>query len=124
MAENDFPSKDLAPYSTPIPPISVEIVNTLIEKAPQEALQLAKEYIQQQTDLAKSEIENHQKLKIAGERTKRLGMGLIFATIVAVMVYSGFTKDKDLSEKIIDVAIGALGGLGAGVVLLKKKEED
>lgn len=123
MAEDDFPSKDLVPYSTPIPPISPEIVQTLIEKAPQEALQLAKEYIQQQTDRAKSEIENHHQLKIAGERTKRLGMGLIFATIVAVMVYSGFTKDKDLSEKIIDVAIGALGGLGAGVVLLKKKED-
>jgi hypothetical protein len=123
MAENDFPSKDLVPYSTPIPPISPEIVQTIIEKAPQEALQLAKEYIQQQTDRTKSEIENHHQLKIAGERTKRLGMGLIFATIVAVMVYSGFTKDKDLSEKIINVAIGALGGLGAGVVLLKKKED-
>jgi hypothetical protein len=103
IADDDFPSRDLVSYSTPIPPISPDTVNTLIEQAPQEALQLAKEYIQLQVTRAKLEEENHHNLNTAGERTKRLGMGLIFAPIVAVMVYSGFTKDKDLSEKIINV---------------------
>jgi hypothetical protein len=121
---DELPPKDLIPYSTPIPPIPPESVKTLIEKAPQETLQLVGKYLEIQQAQVKQETENRHKREFAKEATKRLGMGLIFATIVAVMVYSGLTKDKDLSEKVIDVAIGALGGLGAGAVLLRDKKEE
>lgn len=54
------------------------------------------------------------------ETTKRLGMGGILTLVLMVLLYAGFTGDKELSEKVILAGISGLGGYGAGLATSKK----
>jgi hypothetical protein len=60
------------------------------------------------------------------ETTKRMTMGSLLILVLMVLIYSGTTKDKELSEKIMTLGSGFLGGLGAGAVLnrVNKRDED
>jgi hypothetical protein len=49
---------------------------------------------------------------------------VIFATmvlIIAILINSGVTKDIELSQTIIEVGMGALGGYGIGLSVAKRK---
>jgi hypothetical protein len=55
------------------------------------------------------------------DSTKRF---LILATLtlmIAILAYSGVTKDIELSQTIIELGMGALGGYGIGLSFAKRK---
>lgn len=57
------------------------------------------------------------------EITKRLAIGAILLLVVIVLLYAAFTKDKELSEKVITAAISALGGFGVGLAVGKQGKQ-
>jgi len=57
------------------------------------------------------------------EITKRIGMGLVFGVIVSVLIYSGVTGDKALTEKVIIGAISGVAGVGGGVLINQQKDK-
>jgi len=118
----------LVPLVSGTLPVAAQIISpmafeALAKESPDQLLKFVESYDERQLRFYSLKEENKHRQQIEQEKTKRFGMGLIFATIASVMIYSGLTGDKTLSEKIINVAIGALGGLGAGAVFLQKKSE-
>lgn len=61
-------------------------------------------------------------LKKANEITKRWGMISVIVLVCMIFLYSGITKDKDLSVKVLTAGISALGGFGAGYAVGKSKQ--
>jgi hypothetical protein len=56
------------------------------------------------------------------DSTKRFLILATLTLIIAILVYSGATKDIELSQTIITVGMGALGGYGIGVSVSKRTE--
>jgi ABC-type Fe3+-siderophore transport system permease subunit len=54
------------------------------------------------------------------ETTKRLAIGAVLVLVIAVLIYSGITKETLLSQQIIGVVMGALGGAGVVTVFRNK----
>lgn len=125
MTQNDSDDlKDLIPYETQTNLVSPEILQAFLEKAPNEAIQLVKEYTQQQTDYEKAKRESYDKQKISEETTKRIGLGFLFLTIISVLVYSAITQDPVLSGQIINITTGAFGGIGLSAAGLLNNKKD
>jgi hypothetical protein len=98
-------------------------IRAIAEQAPEEALQFLEGYDKRQFEYLTLQERNEHKERSDREQTKRWGMGFILAALCSVLLYSGWTGDKDLSEKVINVVVGAVGGLGAGAALFHKKED-
>jgi hypothetical protein len=79
-------------------------------------------HIDKVLDLANKDGERKAKEIENVENTKRLIIISIIVVIAIVLLYSAFTKDIELSQTIINVGIGALGGFGIGVTVSKNKE--
>lgn len=79
-------------------------------------------HIDKVLDLANKDGERKAKEIENVETTKRLIIISIIVVIAIVLLYSAFTKDIELSQTIINVGIGALGGFGIGVTVSKNKE--
>jgi hypothetical protein len=58
-------------------------------------------------------------LKIS-ETTKRLAIGAVLVLVISVLVYAGITKETFLSQQIINIVVGAFGGVGLTNVFKKK----
>lgn len=78
------------------------------------------EHIDKIIDYSEKESEREHQRFNSGEVTKRYSIGALLGLIFMVLVYSGVTQDKQLSEKIITAGIGALGGFGAGYAVGKR----
>lgn len=79
------------------------------------------EHITQTLENLEKENERDFKKSQSSEVTKRMGMGATLILVLMVLGYAGFTKDKDLAEKVIIAGISGIGGFGAGVALSKKE---
>lgn len=101
-----------------VPLVAVEALS----KDPERLLQFLKEYNESQSGVSKVKAENQLKQQIEDQKTKRLGMGLVFAIAISVLGYSGFTGNQDFLEKITIAAISGIAGFGAAA-LQKKKDE-
>ncbi|NJM27852.1 MAG: hypothetical protein HC856_05790 [Pseudanabaena sp. RU_4_16] len=113
-----------------IPPLAFE---ALAKKDPAGLLSFVKSYDERRYQIANLKEENRHKESISREETKskerdasnktnRIAMGLVFAFLAIVLLYSGLTGNKELPEKVINITAGALGGAG-GATLLKRKED-
>ncbi|MGK7933205.1 MAG: hypothetical protein AB4041_17480 [Microcystaceae cyanobacterium] len=82
--------------------------------------QINSQHIDKLIDSNEKENEREYQRFRSGETTKRLTIGAILGLVLMVLVYAGFTKDKQISEKIITAGISALGGFGVGYAAGKK----
>ncbi|AFY69696.1 hypothetical protein Pse7367_1405 [Thalassoporum mexicanum PCC 7367] len=87
------------------------------------ARKVDKEHISQIINNGAKEVELQAETDKRGENTKRLTIGAVIVLIAMTFGYAGITKDKELSAKIIDVGIGAIGGFGAGYAVSKQKDQ-
>lgn len=55
------------------------------------------------------------------DSTKRFLRLATLTLIIAILVYSGVTKDIGISQTIIELGMGALGGYGIGLSVAKRK---
>jgi hypothetical protein len=115
--------------------IASEAIKTLVTEDPERVLTIWENDRQRVHDFySKKEEYRHQesveraarqeKVAEREENTKRLGMGLIFATILSVLIYAGITADKASFDKILTAALAAFGGAGAVATFAGKKNKD
>jgi hypothetical protein len=137
LNQDDFSQDD---QDNPLSLLSDEVVEKIPPEARKEVLSmmrvymgmgsfssgspLAKRITSQHIDklIDSNEKENereYQKFR-SSEVTKRLAVAAIILLVLMVLIYSGFTKDLQLSEKIITAGISALGGFGVGYAVGKK----
>jgi hypothetical protein len=69
---------------------------------------------------AAKEIDNAATEARSAEGTKRWAIGSLLVLVAMILLYSGYTKDKELSEKIMNIGTGFLAGLSVGLVSKKK----
>ncbi|NJP09746.1 MAG: hypothetical protein HC866_09875 [Leptolyngbyaceae cyanobacterium RU_5_1] len=112
------------------PVVPLDVIETLAQSDPEGVVKLlegrdarlAELYGKREENYAKREENRHQE-SLAGETTKRMGMGLIFATIISVLVYAGVTADKASFDKILTAALAAFGGAGAVATFSNKSKQ-
>jgi hypothetical protein len=51
-------------------------------------------------------------------------MGSLLGIAISAFLYAGLTKDSGLAQSVVSVVAGGLGGLGAGVVLSRRKDDE
>jgi hypothetical protein len=88
-----------------VPPIQKKITEEHITRL----LEISDKDSQRQLDV----------LKIS-ETTKRLAIGAVLVLVISVLVYAGITKETFLSQQIINIVVGAFGGVGLTNVFKKK----
>ncbi|WP_198648759.1 hypothetical protein [Cyanothece sp. BG0011] len=83
---------------------------------------ITSEQISQIIDSSDKENEReYQKFQIS-ESTKRYSILSILLLVLMILIYTGLTKDVQLSEKIITAGISALGGFGLGYGVGRKNQ--
>ncbi len=89
--------------------------------------QVNSSHIDKVLDIAQAEINNAAKQidntateARSAEGTKRWAIGSLLVLVAMILLYSGYTKDKELSAKIMDIGTGFLAGLSLGLVSKKK----
>lgn len=80
---------------------------------------ITEEHITQVLNLADKDSQRKLDEIKSTETTKRLAIGAVLILVISVLIYSGITKETLLSQQIIGVVMGALGG--AGVVTVFRK---
>jgi hypothetical protein len=73
-------------------------------------------------DIAKLREENRHKEQVSREYNFKFGVGMCVLSLALVLLYSGISKNNTLPEKVINVAVGVLGGAG-GATLIKRPDE-
>ena len=68
-------------------------------------------------------LEFTQKRLQQAEITKRIAMGLAFSVFTSVLIYSGITGDKVLTEKVIIGLISVVAGAGSILINQQKDKE-
>ena len=111
---------ELAPFLTSV--FSEDNIKGLLQAYPQEAFDILRRQSDRKIAQEKAVENRRQRAATEAVITKRLGLLLIFSTLVVVLLYAGLTKDTELPEKIIDIFVGAIAGLVAGSTI--KKRED
>ncbi|MEM6349670.1 MAG: hypothetical protein AAF766_02795 [Cyanobacteria bacterium P01_D01_bin.14] len=73
-----------------------------------------------------AEIRESARLREAAHR-QRITVATLFASLLIVVssfVYSGLENDRSLSEKVINVLLGVLGGSGATAAIISRSKFD
>jgi hypothetical protein len=104
--------------------ITPETLETLSKTNSAEIIEFAKSRDKSILELHNKKLEITRDTQNKAETTKRFGMGLVFSVIVSVLVYSGVTGDKALTDKVLIAAISAFGGVGGASLLNQQKEKD
>jgi hypothetical protein len=101
-----------------IPQAAIEALKT----DPEKLLKYLEKYDETQSGISKIKAENQNSEQIETQKTRRLGMGLVFAIALSVLVYSGLTGNKEFLEKVTIAAISSIAGFGVGIS--QKKKDD
>lgn len=96
-------------------------LETLAQNSPQELIELADQAEERIYNFSRAKEEHDYNLNQSKETTNRLIIIAGVLLVIAGFIYSGFTEDKELPEKLVNIALGALGGIG-GYKLFAKKE--
>ncbi len=117
---------------TPIIPIEL-LEEKLQSSSPQEFLTFFSQlqeanlnYAEQSESNRHREVEaaeqNRHKEEIGRQKTYRLVMLFIAAIVASCFLYSGLSKDKVVSEKVISTLTALMAGAGGATVLQRKQE--
>lgn len=127
-------AEDVYSPVVPLPPGSVSIgigmavnptiIETLSQEAPKELLKFADASDQRQAQYFLKKEENRHQERLSRERTLRIGMASLLGVAMSAFLYAGLTKDSGLAQSVVSVVAGGLGGLGAGVVLSRRKDDE
>ena len=101
--------------------VTPETIETLAKIDPKGLLRYSDDHHERNFNLDKLKEENRHKELASSENTSRLGLGLGFAFLASVLLYSGIYQNKDLPEKVFTLVMGAFGGAGS-VQLLKRQD--
>ncbi|NBD15377.1 MAG: hypothetical protein GVY04_04310 [Cyanobacteria bacterium] len=96
-------------------------LETLAQNSPQELIELADQAEERIYNFSRAKEEHDYNLNQSKETTNRLIIIAGVLLVIAGFIYSGFTGDRELPEKLVNIALGALGGIG-GYKLFAKKE--
>jgi hypothetical protein len=104
--------------------INPSAVETLAQREPGALIKFADASDERQFIYHSKVSEHRHKETQSQELTTRWIIGGVLSLVAMAFVYAGVTKDNTLPDRIINVVIGGAGGLGLGVYLNKKKEDD
>jgi len=136
MAEENLPQKQSSQNDLDLPDEVTEALESLPPEA-QRVMQslsiqgafpvfspiqkkITEQHITKVLDLADKDGQRKLEEIKSTETTKRLAIGAVLVLVIAVLIYSGITKETLLSQQIIGVVMGALGGAGVVTVFRNK----
>lgn len=104
--------------------VNITSSQILVQKTPDKLLDFAESNDRRQFEFyTKMEQARHQR-RLARETTTRMGIGAVLGVIGVAFGYAITTGDARLAEKIVTTVVGGFGGVGIGVVLAPKKNDD
>lgn len=81
------------------------------------------DYFKRRNELNRECERNRHKEEKGRQNIVFASLGAVIVIVVSAFVYSGFTKDNNLSEKVLDSLLGVLGGSGAAALVMKRKSD-
>ena len=96
----------------------------LAQKAPEKVLDFAESNDRRQFEFYMKMEGNRHQQRLARESTTRIGIVAVVGIVGIAFSYAITTGDASLAEKIVNTVVGAFGGVGIGVVLAPKKNDD
>lgn len=109
-----------------LPPEAKQVINSLMIRGSVPVFspvqrKITEEHITKVLELADKDRDRELQQFLSSERTKRLAIGAVVFVIIVILIYSGITKETFLSQQIINIVVGAFGGVGL-IGVFKKKD--
>ena len=104
--------------------VNPDAIDALANKAPEQLLNFLDTNDKRLSEFSVLREGNRHQESTQIENTKRFAVGVIFISLIGVLVFAGITKDGNLAKDIITLLFTGLGGIGVGTSNLFKQSSN